>query len=208
MIDRVLLLFTNVRHEDADALAELLARQEDVKFTLVTARAEGAPTPLRLPHSTLILIALEDVPEPSTSLPSWLPPVGTALWLRRRGGQGQVLDPARLAGVLVVMVENKESASESELADWYDNVHIPEAIAAGSYHAGSRWEVMATRLPAGAENEVPPLLSLWETSWSDGTAALAQLTENAANMTWLPSAHPIHVGSYNLEAIHRSERES
>ena len=44
------------------------------------------------------------------------------------------------AGVLMVMVNNTEPSKDAEFNKWYNDVHIPEVCATGSYYAATRYE--------------------------------------------------------------------
>ena len=68
------------------------------------------------------------------------------------------------AGVLVVMVDNLEPDRDADFNRWYDDVHVPDILSAGSFHWVSRYRAVGA-VPKAT------YLAVYETDWPEPEAA-------------------------------------
>ena len=79
-------------------------------------------------------------------------------------------------GVLMVLVNNTEPSKDAEFNKWYNDVHIPEVCATGSYYAATRYECTDTK-PGEAK-----YLAIYETDWEDPDAAFTGMLKKTDDM--------------------------
>ena len=73
-------------------------------------------------------------------------------------------------GLLVVMLDCSSDAVWSDFEAWYDDVHIPDILGTGLYHAATRYE------SDGLETGQPRFLTIYETGGADPVSALDDFT--------------------------------
>ncbi len=93
-------------------------------------------------------------------------------------------------GVLVVLVNNGDSAKDAEFNKWYNEVHIPDVVGTGCYYHATRYENINPK-PGEAK-----YLALYETDWEDPIAAFAELGKHTGKMVIWPKLEVVHVGAY------------
>ena len=87
---------------------------------------------------------------------------------KRRGGEFVASNkPAR--GILVVLTNCKDEARHQEFNRWYEDIHIPDILGTGAYHAAYRYE----SVELSAINA--QYLAVYETANPDLAAAQAEI---------------------------------
>ncbi len=84
---------------------------------------------------------------------------------RRIGDPSESAEDRATKGILAVLFD----CDGPDREQWYDEVHIPEALAAGPYHTVTRYE------NTGLNPGQPTLLTIYQTDWDDPVAAMQAL---------------------------------
>lgn len=129
-------------------------------------------------------------PSPSGEIPApdheW-----RARYRRRSSVLVRPAPPAGPSGLLVVMVDNDDPTDEAGFNAWYDEVHVPDVLASGTYYRATR--LVGDR--AEAHQAAPRYLAVYETD-EDPIAAHAPVTARAASMVMWHALAPRHVADY------------
>jgi hypothetical protein len=141
-----------------------------------------SPYPLGLAGKHLLL---EQAPTSAAS-----PSLG-GVFDRLGAQRGIVADPddRETTGVLVVLVDNLDPTREDEFNRWYDEVHVPDILAAGSFHH-------ATRYGAAGPAALAAYLTVYETDWRDPEAAQQAMAARPNPAGLWDAIMPVHLAIY------------
>ena len=107
------------------------------------------------------------------------------------GHPGVVAVPGerKATGVLVVLVDNLEPSREEEFNRWYDTVHVPDILSAGSFHWVTRYRAESPKSPAG-------YLAVYETDWEDPRSAVGAMAARPTPAALWDAIAPFHLAVY------------
>lgn len=116
---------------------------------------------------------------------------------RLRSFRGVVPDPDQResSGVLVVLVNNLDRAREADFNRWYDEVHVPDILSAGSFHRATRYYKSDATDPT-APTCLAAYLAVYETDWKDPLAAQRALAARPNPAGLWDSIAPVHLAVY------------
>lgn len=100
-------------------------------------------------------------------------------------------DEREAKGLMVVLVDNLDPARDAEFNRWYDEVHVPDILSAGSFHRGSRYRARDATAPAA-------YLAVYETDW-ERPAEAVQAMETRPNRAGLWDA----IAAFHLAVYRR-----
>ncbi len=101
-------------------------------------------------------------------------------------------------GVLLVLVNNKETDKEAEFNKWYNDIHLGEVCGTGSFYKATRYVNTKPVLDAGEAR----YLALYETDWKDPEAAFKHMQSFSKGMNIWPSIGAVYVKMFNFVAEH------
>jgi len=93
------------------------------------------------------------------------------------------------AGVLVVMVDNLEPARDADFNRWYDDVHVPDILSAGSFHWVTRYRAVGPAPEAA-------YLAVYETDWPEPEAALQAMAARPKPAGLWDAIAAVHLAAY------------
>ncbi len=107
----------------------------------------------------------------------------------RLGSAPQGRETRTASGVLVVLVDNADLTREAAFNRWYDEVHVPDVLAPGTFYR-------ATRFRALDSSPLAHYLAIYETDAPDPVAAHQAVAAKSDPDRMWDAIVPIHVASY------------
>ena len=95
---------------------------------------------------------------------------------KRLGSPQPATTDRQTTGVLIVLNEPADAARDGEFNAWYDDVHIPDIFASGTYHSALRYE------NTSGEAGQPKYLAVYETDAADPISQLSVLVAKMKEM--------------------------
>ena len=156
-----------------------------------------SPYPLGLTGRRLLIEEVTKFASSETSETSDTTDALEGVFDRLRSFRGVVPDPDQResSGVLVVLVNNLDPAREADFNRWYDEVHVPDILSAGSFHRATRYCATDATDPA-APTCLASYLAVYETDWKDPLAAQRAMAARPNPAGLWDSIAPVHLAVY------------
>ncbi|MBW2423822.1 MAG: hypothetical protein JRG86_06220 [Deltaproteobacteria bacterium] len=90
---------------------------------------------------------------------------------------------------MVVLVDNLDPARDAEFNRWYDEVHVPDILSAGSFHRSSRYRARDAAAPAA-------YLAVYETDWERPEDAVQAMETRPRRDALWDAIAPFHLAVY------------
>jgi len=93
-------------------------------------------------------------------------------------------------GVMVVLVNNLDPARDEEFNRWYDEIHVPDILSAGSFQRAARYRAKDATAPAG-------YLAVYETDWARPEEAVEAMETRPDRAAFWDAIEPFHLAVYH-----------
>ena len=87
------------------------------------------------------------------------------------------------------MVDNLEPARDADFNRWYDDVHVPDILSAGSFHWVTRYRAVGPAPEAA-------YLAVYETDWPEPEAALQAMAARPKPAGLWDAIAAVHLAAY------------
>jgi hypothetical protein len=114
---------------------------------------------------------------------------------RLRTIRGVVPNPGEreTASVLVVLVDNLAPTRDEDFNRWYDEVHVPDILSAGSFHRATRFRARGS---SPLDSQLAEFLAVYETDWDDALAALQTMASRPNPGSLWDELNAVHLAVY------------
>jgi hypothetical protein len=97
-------------------------------------------------------------------------------------------------GIMLILLNNLLPDNDAEFEKWYNTVHVPDVVGAGSFWAGRRFRNDQAGPDEGR------FLAIYQTSWPDLRAAHAMVIDAVPGMRLWDKTQQVHVAVYRKVA--------